>query len=212
MKKYVSLIMLAVALMFAQQADAQLQFGVKGGLNVSKISFNQDLFDSSNRSGWFLGPTMKLSTPILGLGLDASALYEQKSSQVENTKVQSGETTINQKSVIIPVNVRWGFGLGSMASMFVFAGPQFGFNVGKDEFTWTSREDYQNTFQLKKSNLSVNVGAGVSLLKHLQVTANYSIATGKTGEAKVSKVIDDTYDTITTGKANAWQVSVAYFF
>ncbi len=212
MKKYVSLIMLAVALMFAQQADAQLQFGVKGGLNVSSISFNQDLFDSSNRSGWFLGPTMKLSTPILGLGLDASALYEQKSSQVENTKVQSGETTINQKSVIIPVNVRWGFGLGSMASMFVFAGPQFGFNVGKDEFTWTSREDYQNTFQLKKSNLSVNVGAGVSLLKHLQVTANYSIATGKTGEAKVSKVIDDTYDTITTGKANAWQVSVAYFF
>lgn len=212
MKKYVSLIMLAVALMFAQQADAQLQFGVKGGLNVSSISFNQDLFDSSNRSGWFLGPTMKLSTPILGLGLDASALYEQKSSQVENTKVQSGETTINQKSVIIPVNVRWGFGLGSMASMFVFAGPQFGFNVGKDEFTWTSREDYQNTFQLKKSNLSVNVGAGVSLLKHLQVTANYSIATGKTGEAKVSKVIDDTYDTITTGKANAWQVSLAYFF
>lgn len=212
MKKYVSLIMLAVALMFAQQADAQLQFGVKGGLNVSKISFNQDLFDSSNRSGWFLGPTMKLSTPILGLGLDASALYEQKSSQVENTKVQSGETTINQKSVIIPVNVRWGFGLGSMASMFVFAGPQFGFNVGKDEFTWTSREDYQNTFQLKKSNLSVNVGAGVSLLKHLQVTANYSIATGKTGEAKVSKVIDDTYDTITTGKANAWQVSLSYFF
>ena len=212
MKKYVSLIMLAVALMFAQQADAQLQFGVKGGLNVSSISFNQGLFDSSNRSGWFLGPTMKLSTPILGLGLDASALYEQKSSQVENTKVQSGETTINQKSVIIPVNVRWGFGLGSMASMFVFAGPQFGFNVGKDEFTWTSREDYQNTFQLKKSNLSVNVGAGVSLLKHLQVTANYSIATGKTGEAKVSKVIDDTYDTITTGKANAWQVSLAYFF
>lgn len=212
MKKYVSLIMLAVAMMFAQQADAQLKFGVKGGLNVSSISFNQDLFDSSNRSGWFLGPTMKLSTPILGLGLDASALYEQKSSQVENTKVQGGETTINQKSVIIPVNVRWGFGLGSMASMFVFAGPQFGFNVGKDEFTWTSREDYQNTFQLKKSNLSVNVGAGVSLLKHLQVTANYSIATGKTGEAKVSKVIDDTYDTITTGKANAWQVSVAYFF
>lgn len=212
MKKYVSLIMLAVAMMFAQQADAQLQFGVKGGLNVSSISFNQDLFDSSNRSGWFLGPTMKLSTPILGLGLDASALYEQKSSQVENTKVQGGETTINQKSVIIPVNVRWGFGLGSMASMFVFAGPQFGFNVGKDEFTWTSREDYQNTFQLKKSNLSVNVGAGVSLLKHLQVTANYSIATGKTGEAKVSKVIDDTYDTITTGKANAWQVSLSYFF
>lgn len=212
MKKYVSLIMLAVAMMFAQKADAQLQFGVKGGLNVSSISFNQDLFDSSNRSGWFLGPTMKLSTPILGLGLDASALYEQKSSQVENTKLQSGETTINQKSVIIPVNVRWGFGLGSMASMFVFAGPQFGFNVGKDEFTWTSREDYQNTFQLKKSNLSVNVGAGVSLLKHLQVTANYSIATGKTGEAKVSKVIDDTYDTITTGKANAWQVSLSYFF
>ncbi len=212
MKKYVSLIMLAVTMMFAQQAEAKLNFGVKGGLNVSSISFNQDLFDSSNRTGWFLGPTMKFTTPLLGLGLDASALYEQKSSEVKNTTVQSGETTVTQKSVVVPVNVRWGFGLGSMASLFVFAGPQFGFNVGKDEFSWTNHEDYKSTFQLKKSNLSVNVGAGVSLLKHLQVTANYNIATGKTGEAKVGKVIDDTYDTITTGKANAWQVSLSYFF
>ena len=212
MKKHISLILLALTMMFAQQADAKLTFGVKGGFNVTNISFNQDLFDGSNRTGWFLGPTMKYTTPLLGLGVDASALYEQKSSKVKNTTMQSGETTVKQQSVIIPVNVRWGYGLGSMASLFVFAGPQFGFNVGDDEFSWTNNEDYKSTFQLKKSNLSINVGAGVSLFKHLQVTANYNIATGKTGEAKVCKVIDDTYDTIATGKANAWQVSLSYFF
>ncbi|MGI6243297.1 MAG: porin family protein [Prevotella sp.] len=212
MKKYLSLMLLAVSMMFAQQANAQLKFGIKGGLSVSKLSFDKEVFDSNNRTGWHLGPTVKLSFPIPALSVDASALYEQRSSKMEDNTTQSGETTVKQQAVIIPINLRYGFGLGSLASLFVFAGPQFGFNVGDRDFSWTSKENYENTFQLKKSNLSINVGAGASLIKHLQLTASYNIATGKTGEAKVWNVAENTFKEITSGKMNSWEVSLAYFF
>jgi opacity protein-like surface antigen len=212
MKKYLSLMLLAVSMLFVQQANAQLKFGVKGGLSVSKISFDNDLFDSNNRTGWYIGPTLRLGLPVPGLSLDASALYEQQSSKVEDGTQQGGETTVKRKQVVFPINARYGFGLGSLASLYVFAGPQFGFNVGDREFSWTSKADYNNTFQLKKSSLSVNVGVGAMLINHLQLSASYNIAAGKTGEAKIKNVVNDTYDAVTDGKTNAWQVSVTYYF
>ena len=196
----------------AQQANAQLKFGVKGGLNVSKISFSEDVFDGSNRGGWFIGPTVKFSLPIVGLGIDASALYDQRSSKVENTEVESGETTIKQQSIVIPINARYGFGVGDLANIFFFAGPQFGFNVGDDEFSWTSANSYKNTFQLKKSNFSVNLGLGATLFSHLQASVNYNIAVGKTGEATFSKTASEVSNAISKGRTNSWQIAVAYFF
>lgn len=211
MKKVLSLLVLAIAMMFAQQANAQVKFGLKGGLNVSNISFNEDVFESSNRSGWFVGPTLKLTVPIVGLSFDASALYDQRSSKVQNVSSASGETTVKQQSIVVPINARYGFGLSSLANIFFFAGPQFGFNVGDDEFKWTSAKNYENTFQLKKSNLSINVGAGVTLLSHLQVSANYNIACGKTGEAVFEQVGEGVTNTL-KGRTNSWQVAVAYYF
>lgn len=204
--------LLAVSVLFVQQASAQLKFGVQGGISVSKISFDNDLFDSNNRTGWYMGPTLRLGLPLPGLSLDASALYEQQSSKVEDMTRQGGETTVKHKQVVFPINARYGFGLGSLVDLFVFAGPRFGFNVGDREFSWNDKADYTNTFQLKKSNLSVNVGVGASLINHLQFSAGYNIAVGKTGEAQVRNVVNDTYDAVTDGKTNAWQVSMTYFF
>ena len=42
MKKIISVLMVAVCLMMAAPAQAQLHFGVKGGLNISKLSFSKD--------------------------------------------------------------------------------------------------------------------------------------------------------------------------
>ncbi len=212
MKKYLSVLLLVAAMMFAQRADAQVRFGLKGGLNVSKFSFSEKVFDSSNRAGWFVGPSVKFTLPLVGLSMDASALYNQLSSTVQNADATTGETTVKQQSVEVPINVRLGFGLGSAASVFVFAGPQFGFNVGDDTFKWNSSASYENTFQLKKSTLSVNVGGGVTLNTHFQVSANYNIACGKTADATIKDVVNNTVNTISDGRANSWQIAVAYYF
>lgn len=197
--------------MAAIPASAQVKLGVKGGLNVSKMSVSSDVLDADNRAGWFIGPTLKLTVPIVGLSFDVSALYDQKSTKVSDAN--NGSKTIKQQAIDIPVNVRYGVGLGDAANLFFFAGPQFAFNVGDKEFKWNSTSSYENTFQLKKSTLSVNVGAGVTLLSHLQLTANYNIACGKTGDATVWNTIEKTSQAVVkNGRTNSWQIGLAYFF
>ena len=223
MKKIFTLTILALAMMVATPASAQkLKLGLKGGLNVNKMKTNKDVVDTENQAGFFVGPTLKLSTPT-GLSFDISALFDQRSSkvEVEDLAEQEHESKIKQNSIQIPINVRYGIGLGSTASIFFFAGPQFGFNVG--DKVKTIYEDVKNESETHKwttnnSNLSINAGLGISLLKHLQLTANYNVGIGKTGEFKDEWNESDelgkvkTVSKITKARNNTWQISLAYFF
>ena len=209
MKKVLLLMVLVASAWFASQADAQVKFGLKGGLNVTSMSFSKDVFDASNKTGFFIGPMVKFTVPIVGLSFDAAALYDQKEADVtyagDNSQIYT--TNVKQKSINIPVNVRYGVGLGSLANVFLFAGPQWGINVGDKDFKWTSGSSYS----LKKSNFSVNVGAGVTLVSHLQVSANYNIACGKTADASLAKV----GETVLGGDKshnNSWQIALGYYF
>ena len=210
MKKILSLVFLVAAMMFATSANAQVKFGLKGGLNVTSMSFSEDVFDASNKTGLFVGPMVKVTVPIVGLSFDAAALYDQKEADVKyNIDGELGKTTVRQKSINIPVNVRYGFGLSSLANAFLFAGPQWGINVGDKNFKWNETSSYS----LKKSNFSVNVGAGVTLLSHLQISANYNIACGKSADASLSKAVDAVTN---AGKDkshnNSWQIALGYWF
>lgn len=89
---------------------------MKGGLDVTNMSLSNDVFDASNKTGFFVGPMVKVTIPIVGLSFDAAALYDQKEAKVS---VNDAETTMTQKSLNIPVNVRYGFGLSSLANVFV---------------------------------------------------------------------------------------------
>lgn len=215
MKKFFTTLLVAVGLMSATTASAQVQFGVKAGVNVTNMSLDKEVLDASNRVGFFVGPTVKFTLPVVGLGIDASALYDQREAKVSVDGVQDvvdTEQTLKQRQIAIPINLRYGIGLGSTASIFLFAGPQFGFNVGdKEQSLWNDAAEWK----LKTSNFSVNVGLGAMVLNHLQVTANYNIACGSTGDIRTSDVINSVYDFskyATKGKNNSWQIGVAYFF
>lgn len=207
MKKLFTLIVLVAAAYFAVPAKAQLKFGIKGGLNITDMSLSNDVFETSNRTGFFIGPTIKFTLPIVGLGIDASALYDQREGEVnveadDNTLVS---TRLKQKSINIPINLRYDIGLGSLAAVYLAAGPQFGFNVGdKNQSLYKDVAEWR----LNTSNFSVNVGAGVMLLGHLQVGANYNIVCGKTGEITVL----DGAESVLRGRSNTWQISAAYYF
>ena len=178
MKKILMLIVVAVGISLPSQA--QVKFGLKGGLNLTSMSFNENAVDNAlkNKAGFFVGPTGQ-------------------------------EATLKSQSLQVPINIRYGVGLGSVANLFAFAGPQFGFNLGDK-----TKELYKNAMDwtLRSSNVSANVGLGATLLNHLQITVNYNFALGKTGEIEVWDGVKNTWDAVTDGKASAWQVSAAYFF
>lgn len=201
MKKFFTLVVLLATMTVA--AQAQVKFGVKGGLNITSMKFDQSVVDKSNQAGFFIGPTVKFTLPVVGLGIDAAALYDQRSAKVY-------DETVKQQSIQIPVNLRYGIGLGSTASIYIFAGPQFGFTVGNKT---TEIINDVSDWRLKDSNLSANVGLGLMLLDHLQVSANYNVALGTTGEVDLNSAVNTTWNTVVgKAKANAWQLSVAYFF
>lgn len=211
--KKVYLLLVAFIAMLAVPASAQVQFGLKGGVNVTNMSLSSDVMDKENNAGFYVGPTVKVSLLDTGLGIDASVLYDQRKGKfVSEVDVNDGSGTtvterddVTQKQIAIPINLRYAWGIGSAANIFVFAGPQFGFNVGKD-IDWMG-------WEWKNSNFSVNVGLGCTLLGHLQVNANYNIACGRTGEIKgVHDLVSGMEIGNSHARFNAWQIGLAYYF
>lgn len=200
MKKIFAVVLMAVA--FAMPSKAQFSWGIQGGLNMSNVSVKEAVDDAAgavkSRTGFFIGPTVKFTVPLVGIGVDAAALFDQREGK-------SGDETIKSQSIQIPVNVRYGIGLGSLAEVFAFAGPQFGFNVG-------GKKDFgASEWTLKSSNLSANIGIGATVLSHLQAKINYNIALGKTGEFKETDALGKVKE-VGSAKFNSWQISLAYFF
>lgn len=213
MKKIFTIAFLALGLLSTVPASAQsaLKFGLKGGLNVTDMHFDSEVFDKSNQAGWFIGPTIKLTLPIVGLSFDASALYDYKSAKINN-ETTNEEQKVEQQSIDVPINVRYAIGLGSEASVFLFTGPQFGFNVGDKEYKWNDTSSYK----LKNSNFSWNVGLGFTLLKHLQISGNYNIACGSTADLTYLKAAEQVLGQGTglkkKSRNNSWQIALAYYF
>lgn len=209
MKKYCILLLLAI---LSQTVQAQgLKFGLKGGLNITKMSFSKDVIDSKNKTGFFVGPCLKLSTPA-GFGVDIAALYDERSADVDNPIASAiasdtnapesssvGHETIKQKSLQIPLNLRYSIGFSSLAGLYLSAGPQFGFPVSDKVFKTEVGE-----YRLKDANLSINFGAGIYLIGHLEIGFTYNLAAGKSGEFRNWNDVD-THN-------HAWQISAAYYF
>ena len=199
MKKIFTTLLVAAALMIGITAKAQVKFGVKGGVNVTSMSFNNSVFDASNRTGFFIGPTVKIQLPLVGLGIDASALYDQREAKVKVADSYTTDKTLRCQAINVPINLRYGWGLSSLANVFLFAGPQFVFNVGKKNQDLTEN----TSWSVKNSNFSVNVGAGFTVLSHLQISANYNIVCGKTSDASLQKVGEQIVNKEARSRANA---------
>lgn len=187
MKKIFSVLMVAVAMMMAAPAQAQLiKFGVKGGLNMSKL--DKEGYKSENTTGFFIGPMAEVTLPIIGLGVDGALLYSQR-----------GKGDYKEQGLEIPVNLKYTIGLGSTLGFYLAAGPDFFFNF-KDI-------DVAN-LEAKKTQVAVNLGAGVKLLKKLQIGVTYQIPMGDSFELK-----DVTDTALNYGAKNkTWQVSAALIF
>lgn len=192
MKKIFGALMIAVCIGMAMPVQAQIHFGVKGGLNLSKASLSDipGNFKKDNFTGFFIGPMAEVNIPIVGLGVDASLLFAQRGVKVTPEGVD--EYTVKQNGLDIPVNLKYNIGLGSLLGLYIAAGPDFYFDFEK-----------KSGIDKKKAEVGINVGAGVKLLNHLQVGANYNIPLGDTAKLEG---IDGSY------KTKTWQVSVAYIF
>lgn len=199
MKKVTGLFLIVLMAIIAVPASAQLKFGVKGGLNISSVHFSSDLLKADNVTGFQIGPMIETTIPLIGVGLDAAILYSQKGMDMKSGTGIS--TSVKTDYIDVPVNFKWKFGLPILKA-YLAAGPYVGFRVGGDKF-WDVPGNVIGQVKAKNFSAGLNFGAGVELIRHLQVGFNYGL--GLTDNYSAEKID-------LNAKNRGWSVTAAILF
>ena len=70
MKKIITTILFMASMMVVIPANAGVNFGIKGGYNITNFSFSEDVVSKENKQGFFIGPSLKIGIPVLPVGLE----------------------------------------------------------------------------------------------------------------------------------------------
>jgi len=154
MKKIVFIICLAFG--FSQTSNAQIGFGVKGGLNYNNTgdeSFstagNDVLQGGDSKSGFHAGVWFKGNLPIVGLYIRPEIVYTQvKSEYVYQNKV----TEYDFNKIDVPVLI----GKNFLGFAHAFVGPSFQYII-EDNFEFSNL----NSDDFDKFSVGLQAGFGV---------------------------------------------------
>ncbi|MDB4098641.1 PorT family protein [Polaribacter sp.] len=154
MKKIILMILLAFA--FSQTSTAQLDFGVKAGLNYNSESIqsvSEDVFaGAESKTGYHAGIWLRFKLPIIGFYLRPELVY----TNLENELLYKGSqtTSYNFQKIDIPVLIgKKFFGIGN-----VFAGPSIQYILNSD----FSLNDIENV-DTDGFTVGLQFGAGIEL-------------------------------------------------
>lgn len=198
-KRKIVWVMVALFAVSTWSVHAQFRFGVKGGVNISKVKFNRDAFKPDNVTGFHVGPA--LEAMFGSLGLDLALLYSQ-------IGFDSEDETVKNSYLEVPLNLKFKMGL-PLVKPFAAAGPYVGFRVAGDKI-WHVKDHVDGVvkqFKAQSFGAGLNFTAGAEVLKFLQVGLTYSL--GLTDDYKTLDMGDvDGYK----GKPHTWKVSAVVFF
>jgi hypothetical protein len=129
MKKIILILCLAFG--FSQMSNAQVAFGIKGGINYNSNSIKetgQDVFEGAeSKTGYHAGVWLRFKIPVLGLYLRPELVYTNLENEIFY-KTTSKTTTYNFQKIDIPVLLgKKIFGIGN-----VFIGPSFQYVLDSD--------------------------------------------------------------------------------
>lgn len=198
MKKILNTLMLAVGLLLmAMPVDAQIRFGVKGGVNLTQVETNLKAI-KDNSTGYFIGPMIEATIPGIGLGVDGAIMYAQR-----------GKDELKMEGVEVPLNLKLTIGAGSSLSIFLAAGPDFFLNLKDIDLGAIDATIDGYKAKEKKAQVGLNLGGGVKLMQHLQLGLNYMIPLGDSFSFKKAA---DAVGEDESFKYKNWQLTLAYIF
>jgi hypothetical protein len=158
MKKIILIICLAFT--FSQSTSAQIDFGVKAGLNYNSESIqetSEDLFEGAeSKTGYHAGIWLRFKLPIIGFYLRPELIYTNLSNELTYTQNTSNpkNTDYNFQKIDIPVLIgKKFFGIGN-----IYAGPSFQYILSSD----FSLNDISNV-DTDGFTLGLQFGGGIEL-------------------------------------------------
>jgi hypothetical protein len=194
-----TVLMIVFLLMAGISANAQLKFGLKTGVNLANVSIDGPLTDNlatSNLTGFMVGPMLEATVPVVGLGLDLAVLYSQQGFKFSDGGL---EKTYKSNTLEVPVNLKWKLVFFKLIGVYGTAGPYVSFRLS---------DSLKDQFKSQSFGTGLNFGAGVEVLRHLQVGVNYQ--KGLTDDFSSLGTIQAWTDK--KGKTSTWSVTAAYLF
>lgn len=185
MKKLLVLVFVLSSVAVAS-AQVQVAFGVKAGVNLSKLDtdYNTDNITAFHGGAFALFKLTKI-------GIQPEVLFSQQGSKVDDIQL-GGEGDLKASYLSIPVMVK----LYLIGGLNLQVGPQFGFLTAADFDGRDVKEDFKN------SDLSANLGLGWDLPFGLTVDARYNLG--------LSDVKADGSDFEGSFKSRTIQLSLGY--
>ena len=159
MKKIILIICLFIG--GTQLSNAQIQFGIKGGINYNSDSFDAvkaDVFEGAkSKTGFHAGIWTRIKIPVIGFYIRPELVYTKLSNEV--TYLPKGinqTTTYNFQKIDIPVLLgKKIFGVGN-----IFIGPSFQYLLSSD-FSFNDIKDVK----ADGFTMGLQFGGGIELGK-----------------------------------------------
>ncbi|MFG4004835.1 porin family protein [Flavobacterium aquidurense] len=212
MKKYILILctLFLGATVVAQ--NQQVKVGVKAGLNLAELTFDQSGLSSSGKTGFTAG--MMIEIPMVkNFALQPELLYSQQGSKTSFS--DHDVTNSNYKSTIklnylnIPVMLKYYI----IKGFSVQAGPQIGLLLKANNKYQDNFLGYENqeSFDLKKYSsgidTSVNFGLGYQFKDKFYTDVRYNVS-----YSNVFKDGDANYFIDGDMKNRVFQITIGYFF
>lgn len=219
-----------VAVLFASATLAHAQFGIVGGLNFSNTSFTKEnnMWEQAKSVTLFhVGVAYKANLG-LGFAIQPALTYEMKGASIKDSK-NFGDWTgsLDSKSGFLELGVglQWGPDL-FIGRPFVQLQPYLGYmiapngeksadniagiGISSDKFN-KELADAKNKFEY-----GLSIGAGIEIIKHLQLSVSYFMNLGKlfTGDKIDGNEIWNTYKNSfnNINNYNGVKVTLGFFF
>jgi len=154
-------LMMSLAFAFSQTSTAQINFGLKAGLNYNSESIqsvSEDVFtEAESKTGYHAGIWLRFKLPIIGFYLRPELVYTNLENELlyKITPTQTTQpTSYNFQKVDLPVLIGKKFlGIGN-----IFAGPSFQYILNSD-FSLNDIEDVDTD----GFSVGLQFGAGIEL-------------------------------------------------
>ncbi|MCD7971153.1 MAG: PorT family protein [Candidatus Azobacteroides sp.] len=203
--KKLSVLTVIMLLGFSLSSHAQLvKFGLRAGLNVNDFSLSSDLVKANNMVGFQVGPVVDIN--LLGFGVEAGVLYNQKGAKIEDE--ETGEKTTFRNSYLdIPINLKYNVGLMGVG-LYAAVGPYFSFALDGKKFgdAIDAVGDFTSG-DIDNFDIGLNFGIGAKVSK-IGVGVQYGLGLKEAYEIPKSDVSLES----TKVKNRGFSVLLTYYF
>lgn len=200
------LIVIVASLLVAVSAHAQ--FGIVAGITSSKATIDAALSDVQNVTQYHVGLTYKIDLGIVAI--QPALIYNVKGAKVSEFKELGDIASFDYKNgyLELPVQVQAGLNLG-VARIYAIAEPFIGYAITNSTQSSNGNEIDVKWNEVKnKLEYGIGVGAGVELIKHVQISARYFWNLGNVEKVAIATVTD----AVSNKAANGIVASVTLLF